>query len=95
MQSALTTRSPFEVEDDGILAAWEMLDKLYDDALETGKPLVVHVASYSASEIAELVKMHVSSPLVWRWIAKDIFWEEVQHGRVVINTHGNIFATFD
>ena len=76
-------------------AAWNMLDNMYQEALrQPSEPLVINVAHYSESEIAELVKMHVASPLVWRWVAKDIFWEEVQHGRVVRN-HGNTFATFD
>jgi hypothetical protein len=55
-------------------------------------PIVIHVAPYSAIKTAELVKMHVASPLIWRWVAKDIFWEEVQYGRVA-NTHGDTFAT--
>lgn len=75
-------------------AAWKVLDKMYNNALETGKPLVIHAASYSASAIAELVAMHVASPLVWRWVAKDIFWEEVQNNRFVLK-HGNTFSTFD
>jgi hypothetical protein len=88
---ALTARSPSDAVSQQ--AAWKMLDDMYQTALRLPtNPIVIHVAPYSAIETAELVKMHVASPLIWRWVAKDIFWEEVQYGRVA-NTHGDTFAT--
>lgn len=84
---SLTCRNDNEVDKS---LAWNTLDYMYDVA----KRCVMSVAIYSDAEICQITKIRTATPLVLRWVNKDIFWEEMLHGRVAVS-HRNTFISTD
>jgi hypothetical protein len=85
--AALSLTRPTE-NDASMMLAWNKLDYMYDVA----KHCVISAAIYSDVEICHIAKVRAATPLVLRWVCKDIFWEEILHGRVAVS-HRDTFVS--
>ncbi len=87
--AALSLTRPTDNDANRMKLAWTTLDDMYDVA----KHCVISVASFSDVEICQIAKVRAATPLVLRWVCKDIFWEEILHGRVAVSHRDTFVST--